>query len=79
VKKLLYLVAAALVAMLILVPSAFAQGTVKTEATIERTIEAPLPPSGGGVVGGPAVVLPAAAALLLGSGVLAYAVLRRRR
>jgi hypothetical protein len=79
VKKLLYLVAAALVAMLILVPSAFAQGTVKTEATIERTIEAPLPPSGGGVVGGPAVVLPAAAALLLGSGVMAYAVLRRRR
>ncbi len=78
-KKLLYLVAAALVAMLILVPSAFAQGTVKTEATVERTIEAPLPPSGGGVVGGPAVVLPAAAALLLGSGVLAYAVLRRRR
>jgi hypothetical protein len=79
VKKLLYLVAAALVAMLILVPSAFAQGTVKTEATIERTIEAPLPPSGGGVVGGPAVVLPAAAALLLGSGVMAYAALRRRR
>ena len=78
-KKLLYLVAAALVAMMILVPSAFAQGTVKTEATMERTIEAPLPPSGGGVVGGPAVVLPAAAALLLGSGVLAYAVLRRRR
>ena len=78
-KKLLYLVATALVAMLILVPSAFAQGTVKTEATVERTIEAPLPPSGGGVVGGPAVVLPAAAALLLGSGVLAYAVLRRRR
>ncbi len=78
-KKLLYLVAAALVAMLILVPSAFAQGTVKTEATVERTIEAPLPPSGGGVVGGPAVVLPAAAALLLGSGVLAYAALRRRR
>ena len=78
-KKLLYLVAAALVAMLILVPSAFAQGTVKTEATIERTIEAPLPPSGGGAVGGPAVVLPAAAALLLGSGVLAYAALKRRR
>ena len=78
-KKLLYLVAAALVAMLILVPSAFAQGTVKTEATMERTIEAPLPPSGGGVVGGPAVVLPAAAALLLGSGVLAYAALKRRR
>jgi hypothetical protein len=79
VRKLLYLVTAALVAMLILVPSAFAQGTVKTEATIERTMEAPLPPSGGGPVGGPAVVLPAATALLLGSGVLAYAALRRRR
>ena len=78
-RKLLYLVAAALVAMLILVPSAFAQGTVKTEATIERTMEAPLPKSGGGPVGGPAVVLPAATALLLGSGVLAYAALRRRR
>jgi hypothetical protein len=79
VRKLLYLVTAALVAMLILVPSAFAQGTVKTEATIERTLEAPLPKSGGGPVGGPAVVLPAATALLLGSGVLAYAALRRRR
>jgi hypothetical protein len=79
VKKLLYLVAVALVAMLILVPSAFAQGTMKSEATIETTTEMPLPKSGGGPVGGPAVVLPAAAALLLGSGVLAYAVLRRRR
>jgi hypothetical protein len=79
VKRLVYLAAVALVAMLILVPSAFAQGTVKTEATVERTVEAPLPPSGGGGVGGPAVVLPAATALLLGSGVLAYAVLRRRR
>jgi hypothetical protein len=64
--------------MLILVPSVFAQGTVKTEETIEMTTQAPLPKSGGGAVGGPAVVLPAAAALLLGSGVLAYAVLRRR-
>ncbi len=78
-KKLLYLAAAVMVAMLILVPSAFAQGTVKTEATIEQTTMAPLPKSGGGPVGGPAVVLPAAAALLLGSGVLAYAVLKRRR
>ena len=78
-KKLLYLVAAALVAMLILVPSAFAQGTIMKEETIEMTTQAPLPKSGGGAVGGPAVVLPAAAALLMGSGVLAYAVLRRRR
>ena len=78
-KRLLYLVAVALVAMLILVPSAFAaQGT----AVIEQTIEAEqtiLQPTGGpSIGGGPAVILPAAAALLLGSGVFAYAVLRRR-
>ena len=78
-KRLLYLLAAALVAILILVPNVYAQGTVKTEATIEQTTEAPLPKSGGGAIGGPAVVLPAATALLLGSGVLAYAVLQRRR
>ena len=75
-KKLLYLVATALVAMMILVPSAFAQGTVEQMTKTETTV---LQPTGGGPVGGPAVVLPAAAALLLGSGVLAYAVLRRRR
>jgi hypothetical protein len=79
VKKLLYLAAAAVVAMLILVPSAFAQETAVIEQTVEmeRTIE--LQPTGGpSIGGGPAVILPAAAALLLGSGVLAYAVLRRR-
>ncbi|HZY57453.1 MAG TPA: hypothetical protein VFE09_06610 [Rubrobacteraceae bacterium] len=78
-KRLLYLVAIALVAMLILVPSAFAQGTAVIEQTVEmeQTI---LQPTGGPSIGGggPAVILPAAAALLLGSGVLAYAVLRRR-
>jgi hypothetical protein len=83
VRKLLYFVAVALVAMLILVPSAFAQGTtgglMKVEQTTEATIEQPLPKSGGPGIGGPAVVLPAAAALLLGSGILAYAALRRRR
>ena len=78
-KRLLYLLAAAVVGMLILLPSAFAQGTVMTEATIEQTTMAPLPKSGGGPVGGPAVVLPAAFGLLLGSGVLGYAALRRRR
>ena len=30
-------------------------------------------------LGGPGVILPAATALLLGSGILAYAVLRQRR
>jgi hypothetical protein len=80
-KRLVYLAAASLVAMLMLVPSAIAQ-----EAEIEQTTEAtaalnpqPLPPTGGSAIGGPALVLPAAAALLLGAGVLTYAVVRRHR
>jgi hypothetical protein len=74
VKRLLYLVVVALVAMLILVPTAMAQ-----EVTIEQKIEgtAPLPPSGGPSIGFGAVALPALA-LLVGGGVLGYAVLRRR-
>jgi hypothetical protein len=80
VKKLLYFVTVALVAMLILVPSAFAQGTTGGFVKIEETREiTALQPTGGGAIGGPAVILPAAAALLIGSGVLAYAALRRRR
>jgi hypothetical protein len=80
-KRILYLAAVTVVAMLILVPSAFAaaQGTAVIEQTVEmeQTI---LQPTGGPSIGGaPAVILPAAAALLLGSGVLTYAVLRRRR
>ncbi|MDQ3913570.1 MAG: hypothetical protein M3305_17720 [Actinomycetota bacterium] len=71
-KRLVLLVAAALVAMLILAPTAFAQGTIMQESTVK--VEEPLPSSGGVT---PAVLLPAAA-LLMGSGVLAYAVLRRR-
>ena len=74
--KLLCVFGAALVAMLILVPGAFAQGTAKIEQKTETTV---LQPTGGGAVGGPAVVLPAAAALLMGAGVLTYAVVRRRR
>ena len=53
------------------------EGTVMIEATGPPP-PAPLPTSGGPGIGGPAVILPAAAVLLLGSGVLAYAVLRRR-
>jgi hypothetical protein len=84
VKKLVYLAAVALVAMLILVPSVFAQETTGAKAEVKQKIEETrettmLQPTGGGAVGGPAVVLPAATALLLGSGVLAYAVLKRRR
>jgi hypothetical protein len=72
VKKLVLLVTAALVAMLILVPSAMAQDTLV--ASGGQTTAEPLPPSGGAT---PSVLLPAAA-LLLGAGVLGYAVLRRR-
>jgi hypothetical protein len=74
VKRLLYLATAALVAMLILVPTAMAQEmTVEQEVQMEGT--QPLPKSGGAPVG--SILLPAAA-LLVGGGVLGYAVLRRR-
>jgi hypothetical protein len=73
--RLLCVFGAAVVAMLILVPGAFAQGTVQQKIEAETTV---LQPTGGGAVGGPAVVLPAAAALLMGAGVLTYAVVRRR-
>ena len=81
-KRLLYLAMEALMAMLILVPTALAQEstlpktggqeqTVKMEATVEKD----LPPSGGVAPG--SLLLPATA-LLIGAGVLGYAVLRRR-
>ena len=76
-RKLVYLATAALVALLILVPTALAQTTVQrtTIQSMTTPSTSPLPASGGVPVS--SVVLPAAA-LLLGSGVLAYAVLRRR-
>ena len=73
-KRVLYLVMVALVAMLILVPTAVAQEMQK-EVKMEATVEKDLPKSGG--VGAGSLVLPAAA-LLIGGGVLGYAVLRRR-
>ena len=73
-KRIVYLAVAALVAMLILVPTAMAQEqTIMVEETM--MMEKDLPKSGGPAVG--SMVLPAAA-LLVGSGVLAFAVLRRR-
>ncbi len=73
-KRLVYLATAALVAMLILVPTAMAQEmTVMQEETM--MMEGDLPKSGGVPVG--SILLPAAA-LLVGGGVLGYAVLRRR-
>jgi hypothetical protein len=75
-KRAMLLATAALLLMLVLAPVALAQETTPMEATpmapMETTPAADLPPSGG-----PAVILPAAA-LLLGSGVLTYAILRRR-
>jgi LPXTG cell wall anchor motif len=78
VKRLAYLSVIALVALMILVPSAMAQDTVvkKAERTIVEKKEEDLPKSGGPAVS--SVLMPAAA-LVVGSGVLAYAVLRRRR
>ena len=76
-KRVVYLAAAALVALLILAPVAMAQGTtgmMKEEIKMEKT--QPLPSSGGPAVS--SVLLPATA-LLVGSGVIAYAVMRRRR
>ena len=77
-KKLVLLATAALVAMLILVPTAMAQ--TDTDVVVERTIEmestAPLPKSGGPLA--PSALLLPAAALLLGSGVVVYAFVRRR-
>jgi hypothetical protein len=78
VKRVVYLVAAALVALLMLAPAAMAQGTQpKMVETMQEKIEKtqPLPSSGGPAVG--SVLLPAAA-LLVGSGVLGYAIFRRR-
>ncbi len=78
-KRVVYLAVAALVALMILVPTAGAQeyAPMKVEQTIETEVKgyAPLPASGGPAAS--SVLLPAAA-LLVGSGILAYAILRRR-
>jgi hypothetical protein len=76
-KKVIFLATLALLAMLVFAPVALAQETTPMgEATpMQETT-----PAGGRDLprsGGPAILLPAAA-LLLGSGVLTYAILRRR-
>ena len=78
-KRVIYLATAALVAMLILVPTAMAQDemTMMMEETMMMETTQPLPARGGPAIGSASVLLPAGA-LLLGSGVLAFAVLRRR-
>ncbi len=77
-KRVLYLAVAALVAMLMLVPTAMAQEqTVEVQREVQMEGTAPLPASGGPAIGSGAVLLPALA-LLVGGGILGYAVLRRR-
>ncbi|MGI8860614.1 MAG: hypothetical protein ACR2HO_10770 [Rubrobacteraceae bacterium] len=77
-KKVIMLATAALLVMMILAPAALAQGTMMEGSMMEGTTMT----SGGEASdipesGGPAILLPAAA-LLLGSGILTFAVLRRR-
>ncbi len=74
-KRVIYMVMVALVAMLILVPTAMAQETMMMEKETTVTMEGDLPKSGGVPVG--SIVLPAAA-LLVGGGIVGYAILRRR-
>ena len=81
-KRAIFLATAALLVMLVLAPVALAQDTTMMETTMMEPKTQPGPTDGrtGGKIpdtGGPAILLPAAA-LLLGSGVLTYAVLRRR-
>jgi hypothetical protein len=70
-KKVIFLATVAFLAMLVLAPVAMAQGTTMMMSAAGTS--APSVPSSGG----PAILLPAAA-LLLGSGILTYAILRRR-
>jgi hypothetical protein len=76
-KRAVFLATVCLLVMLIFAPVALAQqetpaGETPAEETPAAETPGALAPSGG-----PAVLLPAAA-LLLGSGVLTYAILRRR-
>jgi hypothetical protein len=70
-KRAISLAMAAFLAMLVLAPMAWAQGTTMMK-TVSGGEAGGIPSSGG-----PAILLPAAA-LLLGSGILTYAILRRR-
>ena len=71
-KRTIILATVAFSAMLVLVPMAMAQDTTMMEGTMAGSPSPGVPESGG-----PAILLPAAA-LLLGSGILTYAILRRR-
>ncbi len=74
-KRILYLGVVALVALMILAPTAAVAQEITAVQEETIVMEKDLPKAGGPAVG--SVLLPAAA-LLVGSGVLAYAILRRR-
>ena len=86
-KRLILLAVVALMAMLVLAPTAMAQDTtMMMEDTGMTMMEGSMMEmTGSGQMdnddlptsGGPAILLPAAA-LLVGSGILTYAILRRR-
>ena len=82
-KRAMFLATAALLAMLILAPMAMGQGTTVlagggggggSPSVSASPFSVPQSLASGG---GPSLLLPAAA-LLLGSGILTYAILRRR-
>ncbi len=90
-KRIIYVAMAALVAMLILVPGALAQSAVPgdddpllpepnaivvSEEELQKIAGQPLPKTGGPETFATPMIV--AAALLLGSGAVAYAMLRRR-
>jgi hypothetical protein len=84
-KRAILLATVALLAMLVLAPMALAQETtMMMEDTMmagqQTMMEQTMAGGEAGAIpesGGPAILLPAAA-LLLGSGILTYAILRRR-
>lgn len=88
-KRIILLAMVALMAMLVLAPTAMAQDTTMmmedTGMMMEETGMTMMEMTGSGQMddddlptsGGPAILLPAAA-LLVGSGILTYAILRRR-
>jgi hypothetical protein len=92
-RRILLAMVAALVAVMVLVPTAQAQDLVPgdddpmtpedavavSHEELARIAGQPLPETGGPGFGGAAVVLPATAALILSSGVLTYGILRKQR
>jgi hypothetical protein len=77
-KRAIILATAALLVMLILAPGPLAAKQHRTTMQQEQTAEVTQAVGGRlAPTGGPAILLPAAA-LLLGSGVMTYAILRRR-